>query len=72
MNRFEPIYGLTKRSLDDWLARNPRLRQQYDEQLAARAQREAAKRAAKTRRTWSWPCRGGLQLLGRRTGGQVG
>ena len=30
---YEPIYGLPKQSLDEWLSRNPKLRQEYDATL---------------------------------------
>ncbi len=42
LDKFEPIYGLTKRSLDEWLSRNPELRKKYDIEMAARLQRSRA------------------------------
>jgi hypothetical protein len=39
LSRFEPIYGLPRRSLDAWLARNPQLRKEYEIELAARLRR---------------------------------
>ena len=42
LDQFEPIYGLPKRSLDEWLSRNPQLKRHYDEELAARLQRSRA------------------------------
>jgi hypothetical protein len=39
LSRFEPIYGLPRRSLDEWLARNPQLRKEYEIELAARLRR---------------------------------
>lgn len=39
LDEFEPIYGLTRRSLDEWLSRNPELRKKYYIELAARLQR---------------------------------
>ena len=33
---FEPIYGLPRRSLDAWLARNPKLKQEYEAKLKSR------------------------------------
>ena len=30
LDNYEPIYGLPNHSLDEWLARNPILRQEYD------------------------------------------
>jgi hypothetical protein len=42
LDKFEPIYGLPKRSLDEWLSRNPQLKKDYDEELAARLQRSRA------------------------------
>jgi hypothetical protein len=42
LDKFEPIYGLTKRSLDEWLSRNPELRNKYEPELAARLPRSRA------------------------------
>jgi hypothetical protein len=39
LDKFEPIYGLTKRSLDEWLSRNPGLKKDYQAKLAARLRR---------------------------------
>lgn len=36
---FDPIYGLPKQSLDDWLSRNPSLRKQHEAELLARSLR---------------------------------
>jgi hypothetical protein len=33
---FDPIYGLPYPALNDWLARNPKLREEYDAKLRAR------------------------------------
>jgi len=33
---FDPIYGLPYPALNDWLARNPNLREKYDAELKAR------------------------------------
>jgi len=33
LSKFEPVYGLTKEALDEWLARNPLLRQEYEAKL---------------------------------------
>jgi hypothetical protein len=46
LDKFEPIYGLSKRSLDDWLARNPKLKDDYERELTARLQRGRALAAA--------------------------
>lgn len=37
LDKFEPIYGLPKRSLDEWLSRNPALRNEYEAELRARS-----------------------------------
>ncbi|MCA9212935.1 MAG: hypothetical protein KDB27_07720 [Planctomycetales bacterium] len=39
LNKFDPIYGLPKRSLDEWLSRNPSLKRDYEAKLRARALR---------------------------------
>jgi hypothetical protein len=36
---YDPVYGLPRRSVEEWLARNPRLRKEYE---AARRQGEGA------------------------------
>ncbi|QDU26747.1 hypothetical protein ETAA8_18280 [Anatilimnocola aggregata] len=35
LERYEPIYGLPKNSLDEWLACNPLLKQEYQARLRA-------------------------------------
>ena len=37
LDTFEPIYGMPKRSLEEWLSRNPNLMKDYEAKLAARA-----------------------------------
>lgn len=32
--RFEPVYGLPKQSLEEWLSRNPSMRERYADDLA--------------------------------------
>lgn len=60
LNKFEPIYGLTKRSLDEWLSRNPELRKRYESELAARLQRSRPAHTVRTpcnewvRRSWRY------------------
>lgn len=44
LDGFEPIYGLPKRSLDEWLSRNATLKKGYDLELVARLQRSRAAR----------------------------
>lgn len=39
---FEPIYGLPKQALDEWLSRNPRLKRDYLRELSARSRRSPA------------------------------
>jgi hypothetical protein len=46
-NDFEPIYGLPRSSLNDWLSRNPLLKKEYDEKLADRLQRTRSARNAR-------------------------
>jgi hypothetical protein len=36
--QFEPIYGLPRRSLDEWLSRNPGLKKDYEAALLIRSQ----------------------------------
>ena len=47
LDQFEPIYGLSKRSLDEWLSSNPELKKKYDIELAAGLQRSRAVRNAR-------------------------
>lgn len=39
LDKFEPIYGLPRRSLDEWLSRNPALKKDYEAKLRARTLR---------------------------------
>jgi hypothetical protein len=74
LDKFEPIYGLPKRSLDEWLSRNPLLKQEYEIELVARLERcRAARDARSHRHEWamrSWKylvnAARSLRLLGRR------
>ena len=50
LEAFEPIYGLPKRSLDEWLSRNPQLKKEYDIELAARLRQDRSIRDAQSRR----------------------
>ncbi len=49
---FDPVYGLPKHAIDEWLARNPKLREEYelqqwlDQNPPLRKQYEAAPAAA--------------------------
>jgi hypothetical protein len=36
--QFDPIYGLPRRSLDEWLSRNPALKKDYEAALLVRSQ----------------------------------
>jgi hypothetical protein len=36
-DEFDPLYGLSKRSLDDWLSFNPQIREAYESQLKGMA-----------------------------------
>jgi hypothetical protein len=36
---FDPLYGLSKQSLEEWLLFNPRLRKEYESELRARSLR---------------------------------
>ena len=40
LEKLEPIYGLTKQSLDAWLSRNPGLKKDYQVKLSAHLQRD--------------------------------
>jgi hypothetical protein len=67
LDKFEPIYGLPTRSLDEWLSRNPRLKEEYEKELAARLQSQATAnvgvRGGQATKTWralaraAWPLR---------------
>jgi hypothetical protein len=37
LDKFDPIYGLPKRSLEEWLSRNPTLAKEYKAKLTARS-----------------------------------
>jgi len=34
--KYDPVYGLSRQSVEDWLARNPRLRDEYEAELRRR------------------------------------
>jgi hypothetical protein len=42
--QFEPIYGLPRRSLDEWLSRNPGLKKDYEAALLIRSQQSRTAR----------------------------
>ena len=44
ISQFEPIYGLPISSLEQWLLRNPKLKESYDATMSARALRTQAPR----------------------------
>jgi hypothetical protein len=50
---YDPVYGLPRRAVEEWLARNPRLRQEYEVEEwlnrnpPLRAEYEAARRQGK-------------------------
>ncbi len=55
LDKFEPIYGLPKPSLDEWLSRNPELKKKYDIELAARLQNNLAVRDTRSPcNEWVW------------------
>jgi len=74
-DKFEPIYGLPKRSLDEWLSRNSRLKMDYERELVARLQRSRNARDARSHRrdwavrSWRYLVRAArsLRLLARRS-----
>jgi hypothetical protein len=75
LDKFEPIYGLPKRSLDEWLSRNPKLKKEYERELVVRLQRSRVAREARSHRH-EWAMRSwrylvhaarSLQLLARRS-----
>ena len=39
LDQFDPIYGLSKRSLDEWLSRNSALMKKYQAELLTRSRR---------------------------------
>lgn len=74
LDKFEPIYGLPKRSLAEWLSRNAKLKEEYESELLARSQRLAAREARSIRHKCQvMPCRyfaragRATRLLARRT-----
>jgi hypothetical protein len=52
-NEYEPVYGLPRQAVEEWLARNPRLREEYEVEAwlarnpPLRAEYEAAVRQRK-------------------------
>ena len=44
LEKFEPVYGLPKQSLEEWLARNPALRKDYGAELLSRSQQRQSAR----------------------------
>lgn len=44
LDNFDPIYGLPKRALDEWLSRNPKLKKEYESELMARSWRSHRRR----------------------------
>jgi hypothetical protein len=38
-DRYDPVYGLPRRAVEEWLARNPGIRDEYEAELRARAVR---------------------------------
>jgi hypothetical protein len=47
-DEYDPVYGLPRRAVDEWVARNPTLKTEYAAVLRARA-RSATARARDTR-----------------------
>ena len=39
LDQFEPVYGLPTRSLNEWLSRNPALKEEYEAELRFRSRR---------------------------------
>src|SRR5688572_7920797 len=35
-DQYDPVYGLPRRAVEDWLARNPQIREEYEAVLRAR------------------------------------
>ena len=44
LDQFEPIYGLPKPALDEWLSRNPALEKDYHAELLIRSRRNCSPR----------------------------
>ena len=58
-DEFDPLYGLSKRSLDDWLSFNPQMRAEYESKLNARSLRArdgGSITPARSRRMFSASC----------------
>lgn len=52
--RFEPVYGLPKQAFEEWLSRNPSMRERYAAELARASKRnrqESPRLAVRVRRT---------------------
>lgn len=49
-SKFEPIYGLPKRALAEWLSRNPTLKAEYEKELLARSNRAARQARLRSRK----------------------
>jgi len=49
LDKYEPIYGMTRRSRDEWISRNPRLTKDYNAKLLTRS---LGIRPERARRKW--------------------
>jgi hypothetical protein len=45
-DEYDPVYGLPRRAVEEWLARNPTLKREYEAMLQARAQPPSRKPAS--------------------------
>jgi hypothetical protein len=55
-DNFDPLYGLPKQSLDEWLSRNPTLKREYASELAARFWRSHRRGCSGSRRNHTVVC----------------
>ncbi len=55
-DNFDPLYGLPKHSLDEWLSHNPKLKREYASQLAARSWHNHRRVASGSRRNDTVVC----------------
>ena len=60
--KFEPVYGLPKQSLEEWLSRNPSMRERYAADLARAS--KGRRRYFKEDRVESGPRPGGVVIRG--------
>jgi hypothetical protein len=56
-DQFEPVYGLSPRSRDEWLSRNPALKEDYEADLLIRTRRSRSARVKRLNRIQLLDCK---------------